>query len=65
MLVFSNILFISVALKQLINFNQQIPNTLAAEPSWKILVYDRYGQDILSPLLSLKELRELGVTLHL
>ncbi len=34
------------------------------EPSWKILVYDKYGQDIISPILSVKELQELGVTLH-
>ena len=30
-----------------------------------MLVYDKTGQDIIGPLLSLKELRELGVTLHL
>ena len=35
-----------------------------AEPVWKILVLDRTGQDIVGPLLSVKELRELGVTLH-
>ena len=35
------------------------------EPSWKVLIYDQTGQDILGPLLSVKELRELGVTLHL
>ena len=37
----------------------------AGEPSWKVLVYDKADQDILGPLLSVKELRELGVTLHL
>lgn len=31
----------------------------------QILVYDRFGQDIISPLLNVKELRDLGVTLHL
>ncbi|PRD33617.1 UNVERIFIED_CONTAM: Sec1 family domain-containing protein 1 [Trichonephila clavipes] len=31
----------------------------------EVLVYDRYGQDIISPLLSVKDLRDLGVTLHL
>jgi len=35
------------------------------EPSWKVLVYDKTGQDILGPLLSVKELRDLGVTLYL
>ena len=28
-------------------------------------MYDRYGQDIISPLLNVKELREMGITLHL
>jgi len=31
----------------------------------QVLVYDRYGQDIISPLLNVKELREMGITLHL
>lgn len=35
------------------------------EPTWKVLVYDKTGQDILGPLLSVKELRDLGVTLYL
>ena len=28
-------------------------------------MYDKTGQDIIGPLLSVKELRDLGVTLHL
>lgn len=52
------------ALKQMLNLNQTQPKVLAAEPVWKILIYDRCGQDIISPLISIKELRELGVTLH-
>jgi len=32
--------------------------------AWKVLIYDELGQDILSPLLTVKELRDLGVTLH-
>jgi len=36
-----------------------------SEPTWKVLVYDKTGQDILGPILSVKELRDLGVTLHL
>jgi hypothetical protein len=35
------------------------------EPVWKLLIYDSNGQDIISPLLNVKELRECGVTLHL
>ncbi|XP_067010101.1 protein sly1 homolog [Anabrus simplex] len=52
------------ALKQMLNLNQSQSKTAAAEPVWKILIYDRCGQDIISPLISVKELRELGVTLH-
>lgn len=53
------------ALKRMLNFNATVSKSSTAEPVWKILVYDRYGQDIISPLLSVKDLREMGVTLHL
>ncbi|XP_048480612.1 protein sly1 homolog [Plutella xylostella] len=52
------------ALKQMLNLNQPLTKSSANEPMWKILIYDRVGQDIISPLISVKELRELGVTLH-
>lgn len=52
------------ALKQMLNLNDPQGRGQAAEPVWKILIYDRYGQDIISPLVSIKDLRELGVTLH-
>ena len=32
---------------------------------WKVLIYDQLGSDILSPLLSVGELRRLGITLHI
>jgi hypothetical protein len=32
---------------------------------WKILVFDEAGRQIISPILKLSELKELGVTLHL
>jgi sec1 family domain-containing protein 1 len=49
----------------MLNMNQPLTKTLAAEPVWKILIYDRVGQDIISPLMSVQELRELGCTLHM
>ncbi len=50
----------------MINFNQQLPeNSSLNEPTWKVLVYDRFGQDIISPLVSVKELRDFGVTINL
>ena len=53
-------------LKQMINFNQQLPeNSSLNEPTWKVLVYDRFGQDIISPLLDVRELRDFGVTINL
>ncbi|XP_031558433.1 sec1 family domain-containing protein 1-like [Actinia tenebrosa] len=53
------------ALKRMLNLNQPVSKSVAAEPAWKVLVYDRYGQDIISPLLTVKDLRDMGVTLHL
>ena len=52
-------------LKQMINCNQPITKSSVMEQSWKILIYDKYGQDIISPIVPVKELQELGVTLHL
>ncbi|XP_058446351.1 protein sly1 homolog [Malaya genurostris] len=53
------------AIKQMLNLNQPQTKVLAAEPVWKLLIYDRIGQDIISPLIAIRELRELGVTLHI
>ncbi|XP_034432413.1 sec1 family domain-containing protein 1 [Hippoglossus hippoglossus] len=55
----------TVALKRMLNFNAPPLKNSAAEPVWKVLIYDRFGQDIISPLLSVKELRDMGITLHL
>ncbi|KAG1671429.1 Sec1 family domain-containing protein 1 [Nymphon striatum] len=56
--------YVSAALTRMLNLNSP-PTKASAEPVWKVLVYDRYGQDIISPLLSVKELREMGITLHM
>lgn len=54
------------ALRRMLNLNAApAKSTVAAEPVWKVLIYDEYGSDIISPLLTVKELRSLGVTLHL
>uniref|UniRef100_A0A672HEL9 Sec1 family domain-containing protein 1 n=1 Tax=Salarias fasciatus TaxID=181472 RepID=A0A672HEL9_SALFA len=55
----------TVALRRMLNFNAPPLKNTAAEPVWKVLIYDRFGQDIISPLLSVKELRDMGITLHL
>lgn len=44
------------------------PNTsfdLLSAGGWKVLIYDQYCSDLLSPLLSVADLRKLGITLHL
>ncbi|XP_012250281.1 protein sly1 homolog [Bombus impatiens] len=53
------------ALKLMLNLNQPEKKLEEAIPVWKVLIYDRLGQDIISPLISVKELRELGITLHM
>ncbi|XP_049596185.1 sec1 family domain-containing protein 1 isoform X1 [Syngnathus scovelli] len=55
----------TVALRRMLNFNTPPVKNATSEPVWKVLIYDRFGQDIISPLLSVKELRDMGVTLHL
>ncbi|XP_072315796.1 sec1 family domain-containing protein 1 [Eucyclogobius newberryi] len=55
----------TAALKRMLNFNSPPLNNSLSEPVWKVLIYDRFGQDIISPLLSVKELRDMGITLHL
>ncbi|KAJ3343785.1 Vesicle trafficking between the ER and Golgi [Gonapodya sp. JEL0774] len=36
-----------------------------ADPIWKVLVYDQMGQDAISPLLKVNQLREQGITVHM
>uniref|UniRef100_A0A674A8A6 Sec1 family domain-containing protein 1 n=1 Tax=Salmo trutta TaxID=8032 RepID=A0A674A8A6_SALTR len=52
-------------INRMLNFNTSPLKNTAAEPVWKVLIYDRFGQDIISPLLAVKELRDMGITLHL
>ncbi len=39
--------------------------TQQQESLWKVFIYDKLGQDLISPLLKVNELREQGITLHL
>ena len=57
-------IFFAAAIRRMLNFNQPVTKSSNTEPQWKILIYDRCGQDIISPLLSVKELRDTGITLH-
>ena len=54
------------AIRQMLNLNAPLPSQKRiSEPVWKILVYDEVGQDILAPIVQVKELRDMGVTLHM
>lgn len=55
----------AVAIKRMLHFGNPVTKASSMEPEWKVLIYDRFGQDIISPLLSVSELRDLGVTLYL
>jgi len=55
----------TTALRRMINLNAPLAKATVMEPVWKVLVYDRAGQDIISPLLKVGELRDHGITLHM
>lgn len=49
----------------MLNLNQPVnAGATANEEVYKILIYDRFCQDILSPLIHVKDLRKHGVTLY-
>ncbi|KAL8536292.1 hypothetical protein ACS0TY_011783 [Phlomoides rotata] len=51
---------------KMLNLNQAVGNAggTANEEVYKILIYDRFCQDILSPLIHVKDLRKHGITLY-
>ena len=53
------------AVKTMLNLGKPLSKKTVVEPEWKILIYDDVGQNIISPLLSVAELRSLGITLYL
>lgn len=32
---------------------------------WKVLIFDKFGQDVISSILRVNDLRENGVTVHM
>ena len=50
----------------LLNFNTPSHGTSSSSSiEWKVLIYDAYGKQIISPLFNTKTLRSLGVTLYM
>jgi len=54
------------AVKKLLNLNA---DTTAGSggwgEQWKLLIYDRFCRDVISPLINVAELRKQGITLHM
>eukprot|EP00762_Andalucia_godoyi_P001264 ANDGO_04802.mRNA.1 SEC1 family transport protein SLY1 len=54
------------AVVSMVYFNKEKDERDTADStSWKVLIYDRFGRDIIGPLLTVSELRKNGVTLHM
>lgn len=45
--------------------NDLLPQPLNGDPVWKFLVFDKLGQDVISSVLRVSDLREAGVTVHM
>jgi hypothetical protein len=45
--------------------NDLVPGVTKGDPVWKFLVFDKMGQDIISSVLRVSDLREAGVTVHM
>lgn len=47
------------------NNNNASSSLITPIPTWKVLVMDKVGQDIMATTFQVKDLRDLGVTLHM
>merc|ERR1711865_1018051 len=51
---------------QMLNFNKLAEESSGGiDEKWKVLIYDQFCRDVISPLLRVGDLRKQGVTLHL
>ena len=53
------------ALERMLDLNRDTADDRTWHDPWKVLVYDSYCRDIISPLLTVGELRKRGITLYL
>ncbi|MEN2496963.1 MAG: Sec1 domain containing protein 1 [Marteilia pararefringens] len=53
-------------LNEIFNYNQplNLKNNLHYR-DWKVLVFDKFGEQLITPIFSVKELRDCGITLYL
>jgi len=52
-------------LERMLSFNKTRDAKEAWDEPWKILIYDNFCRDVISPLLRVGDLRKNGVTLHM
>jgi len=45
--------------------NDLLPQPLTGDPVWKFLVFEKLGQDVISSVLRVSDLREAGVMVHM
>ena len=55
----------SAALLRMLDLHRDAGERQQWHDPWKVLVYDAYCRDIISPLLKVGDLRKQGITLHL
>lgn len=51
-----------------LNTNEETTNNVDGNSEntvWKVLVFDKFGQDIISSIMRVNDLRENGVTVHM
>ena len=53
------------AINRMLDLNRETDERGAWHDPWKILVYDAFCRDVISPLLKKGDLRKRGITLHL
>ncbi|KAL2118459.1 hypothetical protein VTJ04DRAFT_8119 [Mycothermus thermophilus] len=46
-------------------FSLPAPITKDGIPIWKLLIFDDFGRDVISPVLQVSDLRSMGVTMHM
>lgn len=64
-LIRSILFWLAECIVRMLNLNQPVnPSGTANEEVYKILIYDKFCQNILSPLIHVKDLRKHGVTLY-
>jgi hypothetical protein len=61
----SPILTLLESIERMLNFNKSRDAKETWDEPWKLLIYDTFSRDLISPLMRVGDLRKHGVTLHM